>query len=216
MNDAVRLAEIRTDYRRDRLRRVDLKADPIEQFTRWLQEAIDEKALEPTAMSLATVSAEGHPLVRTVLLKGIDERGFVFFTNLGSRKASHLGTTPFASLLFPWLALERQVIVRGSVEPVSREEAEVYFASRPRESRLAAWASAQSSPIASREVLENELRAMEERFGDGDVPLPPFWGGFRVKPETVEFWQGGSHRLHDRFEYTRQPGGEWRIERLSP
>ena len=166
-------------------------------------------------MVLATVSADGQPLQRTVLLKGIDDRGFVFYTNLESRKAQHLRENQRVSLLFAWYRLERQVIVRGTATPVSREEAETYFASRPRESQLAAWASQQSSIIPGRETLEARLAEVKSRFGDGPVPLPPFWGGFRVTPVTIEFWQGGAHRLHDRFEYTATPQG-WKIERLSP
>lgn len=220
MNDpasaSVPLADIRTDYRRGRLRRADLEADPFAQFQHWLREAIDAGVREPTAMSLATVDAEGRPLLRTVLLKGLDESGFVFYTNLESRKARQMEENAAVSLLFPWLALERQVIVRGRTARVAEEEAQDYFASRPRESQLAAWASAQSRPIASRQVLETSLEAVRERFGEGAIPLPPFWGGFRVEPETVEFWQGGSYRLHDRFEYRRVPAGGWEISRLSP
>ncbi len=210
------LADIRTDYRRGHLRREVLQPGPMEQFSLWMEEAVGAKLLEPTAMSLATTGADGFPLVRTVLLKGLDARGFVFFTNLESRKARQIDENSAVSLLFPWLALERQVIVRGRAERLPSPDALQYFASRPRESQLAAWASRQSSAIASRAVLEAELEKLKARFGEGDIPLPPFWGGYRVKPETVEFWQGGSHRLHDRFEYTRQPDGSWIIERLSP
>lgn len=209
------LADIRTDYRRGRLRRADLSGSPIAQFRLWMADAVESGEREPTAMSLATVSGKGRPLLRTVLLKGVDERGFVFFTNLGSRKATHIGENAHVSLLFPWLSIERQVIVRGAVVPVSEEEAMAYFASRPRDSQLAAWASRQSRAIPSRDALEAELEAVKARFGDGPVPLPPFWGGFRVTPETVEFWQGGANRLHDRFEYTRTGEG-WSLERLSP
>lgn len=209
------LGDIRTDYRKGRLCRENLAENPIAQFKEWLEEAIHSKEPEPTAMILATVSADGQPLQRNVLLKGIDDRGFVFYTNLESRKAKHLSENPKASLLFSWYTLERQVIVRGEVGRVSVEDAAAYFASRPRESQLAAWASRQSSVIPDRETLERSLAEMKERFGDGPVPLPPFWGGFRVRPSAIEFWQGGAHRLHDRFQYSVTDEG-WKIERLSP
>ncbi len=212
------LADIRKSYERGQLRRADLAADPLAQFDRWMQEATDAKVVEPTAMSLATAGSEGVPRVRTVLLKGVSEAGFVFYTNFESRKGHALTENPVASLLFPWLALERQVLVTGRVERVGDDEAARYFASRPRDSRLGAWTSGQSQPVASREVLEEELARVKERFGaeEGAVPLPPFWGGFRVRPETVEFWQGRANRLHDRFEYTRRAEGGWTIQRLSP
>ncbi len=211
------LADERKNYLRGQLRRVDLQGDPIRQFHRWMQDAHEAKVVEPTAMSLATVGADGHPRVRTVLLKGLDDRGFVFFSNFASRKGRQLGENPRASLLFPWLALERQVLVAGSVARVDDEETRTYFDSRPRESRLAAWASQQSDAVASRAALDSGLDAIRLRFGpEGEVPVPPFWGGYRVRPDTVEFWQGRASRLHDRFEYTRQPDGSWAIERLSP
>lgn len=210
------LADIRSDYRKGALRREDLKPDPVDMFNFWLEEAIDAKVVEPTAMSLATASADGRPLLRTVLLKGLDTRGFVFFTNLESRKARHLEENPQVSLLFPWLTLERQVIVTGRADKISAIESLKYFMSRPRESQLAAWASRQSKAISSRKVLEMEWSTLKEKFGAGKIPLPAFWGGYRVKPETIEFWQGGPNRLHDRFEYTAQPDGSWQIERLAP
>ncbi len=210
------LADLRSEYRRARLRRESLHADPIEQFLLWLGEATSAGVIEPTAMTLATAWGDGRPLVRTVLLKGIDARGFVFFTNLGSRKARQIGENPHVSLLFPWLALERQVIVTGKAEKVSEPEALAYFAGRPRESQIAAWASEQSAPISSRQVLETAWEKMKEKFGDGEVPLPSFWGGYRVKPDTVEFWQGGPSRLHDRFQYTPEADGAWKIQRLAP
>lgn len=210
------LADIRNDYRRGHLHREDLKADPVEQFQLWLDEAIRAAVVEPTAMSLATAGADGRPRLRTVLLKGLDARGFVFFTNLGSRKARHLEENPAVSLLFPWLALERQVVVSGVVERLPESDALAYFSTRPRESQLAAWASRQSSPLSSRAVLEEELEKVKERFGAGEIPLPPFWGGYRVNPSAIEFWQGGPNRLHDRFEYTRQGDGPWVVGRLSP
>ena len=210
------LADVRTDYRKGKLRREDLKPDPIEMFNLWLEDAIAAAVIEPTAMSLATVDAEGKPFLRTVLLKGLDARGFVFFTNLESRKAEHLAANPHVSLMFPWLALERQIVVRGRAQKISALESLKYFMSRPRESQLAAWASRQSRAISSRKVLEMEWSKLKEKFGMGKIPLPSFWGGYRVQPEAIEFWQGGPNRLHDRFEYTAQPGGGWLIERLSP
>ena len=210
------LADLRSDYARGELRRNDLHADPLLQFNAWLSEAVEAKVPEPTAMSLATIDSDGAPRVRTVLLKGLDARGFAFYTNLESRKGRALAERPVASLLFPWILIERQVIVTGTVERVSDEEAAAYFASRPLRSRLAAWSSAQSLPITSRTQLETQLSEIEARFSDGVVPLPPFWGGFRVKPARIEFWQGRRDRLHDRFEYTPQADGTWSIERLAP
>jgi pyridoxamine 5'-phosphate oxidase len=210
------LADVRTDYRRGKLRREDLKPDPIDMFNLWLEDTLDAGVIEPTAMSLATASADGRPLLRTVLLKGLDARGFVFFTNMESRKARHLEENPQVSLLFPWLTLERQVIVTGRADKIPALESLTYFMSRPRESQLAAWASQQSRAISSRTVLEMEWSKIKEKFGAGKVPLPSFWGGYRVKPKTIEFWQGGANRLHDRFEYTAQADGGWRIERLAP
>jgi pyridoxamine 5'-phosphate oxidase len=210
------IADFRTDYRRGRLRREDLDLDPIAQFRRWLDDALHSDVIEPTAMSLATAWSDGRPLVRTVLLKAVDPRGFVFFTNLESRKARQISENPNVSLLFPWLALERQVIVTGCAGKLSIFEAVSYFVTRPRGSQLAAWASRQSAAIASRKVLEMEWERLKRKFGDGEIPLPSFWGGYRVVPETLEFWQGGRDRLHDRFEYQRLPGDSWRIERLAP
>ncbi len=211
------LADERKNYLRGQLRRADLQRDPVQQFHRWMQEAHEAKVVEPTAMSLATVGSDGRPRVRTVLLKGLDARGFVFYSNFGSRKGRQLGENPLASLLFPWLALERQVLVTGSVVRIDDRETRTYFNSRPRESRLAAWASQQSDAVTSRAALDADLDAVRLRFGThGEVPVPPFWGGYRVQPDTVEFWQGRANRMHDRFEYTRQPDGSWAIERLSP
>ena len=211
------LADIRTDYHRGHLHRRDLLPDPIAQFSRWMDEAVQARIVDPTAMSLATVGTDGLPRVRTVLLKGVDARGFVFYTNFDSRKGRQLGESAAVSLLFPWLSLERQVLVAGQAQKVSDEDAARYFASRPRDSQLSAWTSRQSQPVPSREALEGELAAIKERVGEGEIPLPPFWGGYRVRPVTIEFWQGGSARLHDRFEYTRQGDSEdWTMERLSP
>ena len=210
------LAEIRNAYCRGKLQRADLHQDPIEQFNLWLKDAIDAGIVEPTAMSLATTGADGRPLVRTVLLKGLDPRGFVFFTNLESRKARQLEENPNAALLFPWLVLERQVIVAGPAEKLSSAEVLKYFLTRPRESQIAAWASRQSTVISSRKILEMEWAKLKAKFDAGQVPLPSFWGGYRVKPVTIEFWQGRQNRLHDRFEYTLQPDGSWRLDRLAP
>lgn len=190
-------------------------ADPIVQFGRWFANAEAADLIEPTAMTLATVGAGGRPSARMVLLKGFDERGFVFYTNYESRKAGELDGNPAAALVFWWGALQRQVRVEGAVERVHREESEAYFRSRPLGSRLGAWASAQSQVIAGRAELEERLEELTARYGDGDVPLPPFWGGYRVRPEVVEFWQGRPNRLHDRLRYRRTPGG-WEIDRLSP
>jgi pyridoxamine 5'-phosphate oxidase len=210
------LADIRTDYQRGRLRREDLREDPIEQFQVWLNEACTAGLTEPTAMSLATSSKDGRCLLRTVLLKGSDQRGFVFFTNLESRKARHIQENPNVSLLFPWLTLERQVVVTGEAARISTVESLKYFLSRPRGSQLAAWASSQSNVISSRQVLEMEWERLKDKFGTGQIPLPSFWGGYRVTPDTIEFWQGGRHRLHDRFQYVRQTDGAWSINRLAP
>ena len=211
------LADERKNYLRGQLRRADLHADPVQQFNRWIQAAKAAGVVEPTAMSLATVGADGLPRVRTVLLKGLDARGFVFYTNFDSRKGRQLGENPRASLLFPWLALERQVLVSGAVTRIDDEETLAYFRSRPRESQLAAWASRQSEPVASRAVLDAGLDDLRLRFGThGAVPVPPFWGGYRVEPQAVEFWQGRANRMHDRFEYTREPDGSWTTARLSP
>jgi pyridoxamine 5'-phosphate oxidase len=210
------IASIRKNYQAGRLHRADLDPDPFVQFSRWLDEAFRAGVTEPTAMSLATAWKDGRPLVRTVLLKGLDSNGFVFYTNLESRKARQLAENPNAALLFPWLALERQVTVTGLVSLLPKVEVIKYFALRPRESQISAWASPQSSPISSRKDLEREWENIRRKFGEGKVPLPPFWGGYRLGPKTIEFWQGGQNRLHDRFEYSRQPNGSWAIERLAP
>ncbi len=210
------LADVRKNYRAGRLQREELLADPIAQFSLWLDDAFRAGVIEPNAMSLATVWKDGRPLVRTVLLKGFDTRGFVFFTNLESRKARQLAENPNASLLFPWLALERQVIATGLASKLPAVDVLRYFATRPRESQLSAWASPQSQKVSSRKFLEMEWEHMKRKFSAGEVPLPSFWGGYRIQPDTIEFWQGGPNRLHDRFEYTRQSDDSWTIERLAP
>lgn len=213
---------MRRDYRRDELLETDLAADWHTQFAAWLADAIAAHLPEPNAMVLATVGADGRPSVRTVLLKGFEERGFTFFTNYGSRKAKELDETPYASLLFPWHAIQRQVIVSGRAERTSREETEAYFGERPRGSQLGAWASPQSQAVESRVVLDEAWAEYDRRYPD-EVPAPPYWGGYRIVPETVEFWQGRSSRLHDRLRFRKTPRGtapqderKWVVERLAP
>ncbi len=208
------LADERKSYTRGTLRRSDLTKCPIEFFEKWYAEA-KGYVHEGNAMTLATVSKDGQPLQRTVLLKTVDERGFVFYSNYLSRKAKMMQENDQVCLLFPWIDLERQVIIRGRVEKVSREESQAYFVTRPRESQLGAWVSEQSSDIENREVLENGLKELEAQFEGKDIPLPDFWGGYLVRPDTIEFWQGGPGRVHDRFEY-RRDGDVWNAVRLSP
>ena len=209
------LAELRRDYRRAGLAETDLAPSWHEQFERWFTDAHDGGLREPNAVVLATATAEGRPSARTVLLKAYDERGLVFFTNLTSRKAREVSANPQASLVFPWIDLERQVVVVGAVEPVSRQETEQYFRSRPRGAQIGAWTSRQSTVLASRAVLEQRRAEVEERFAGRDVAVPGFWGGLRVVPETVEFWQGREDRLHDRLQF-RRTAGEWVVERVAP
>ena len=204
------------DFSRPPLLMEELEPDPIVQFEKWFREAWDENYPMPHAMSLATASAEGLPTVRTVLLKGYDSNGFVFFTNYGSRKAKQISNNPQAALLFPWVRLGRQVTVAGRVEKISKSESVQYFLSRPRGSQLSAWASAQSTVISSRAILESAFATVKRRFADGEVPLPDFWGGYRVDPDSIEFWQNRKDRLHDRFLYNRGENGAWRIDRLTP
>ena len=210
------LDQIRREYLQGGLRREDLPADPLALFETWQKQAIACGLTDPTAMVIATVGPNGQPSQRLVLLKQLDGRGFVFYTNYGSRKAREIAGNPRVSLLFPWHGMERQVKVTGTAEKVSVAESVKYFMTRPRDSQLAAWASEQSAPLGSREVLMTQLARMKEKFAQGEVPLPDFWGGIRVYPRELEFWQGGANRLHDRFQYTRQDGAEWRIQRLAP
>jgi len=196
-----------------------MASDPIQQFETWLQQAREAGLAEPNAMVLATADRDGRPSARTVLLKRVDERGFVFYTNQQSRKADDLSGNPHCALVFPWHAMERQVRVEGSATKLPGDEVDAYFASRPRESQLGAWASArQSAVVSSRESLDDAYAAVRARFADAEVPPPPFWGGYRVRPETVEFWQGRLARMHDRLRYRRVAVGDppWLIERLSP
>jgi pyridoxamine 5'-phosphate oxidase len=209
------LADLRRDYTLGGLRRADLLADPLQQLEKWLKAAIEGGVVEPNAMSLATVSAEGQPTARTVLLKGIDARGLVFFTNYESHKGRDMAANPRVSLLLHWRELERQVVVCGTVSKATRAESEAYFKSRPEGSRLAAWASQQSAVIPDRAFLEKKLAEVTEKFRDGQIPTPPHWGGYVVASASMEFWQGRVNRLHDRFVYTKN-GGNWMIERLSP
>ncbi|MCA8503090.1 pyridoxamine 5'-phosphate oxidase [Burkholderia multivorans] len=211
------LADLRINYSRASLDEADAAPDPFAQFDRWFNEALAAKLPEPNTMTLATVGADGRPSARIVLVKGVDERGFVFFTNYESRKGRDLAAHPYAALLFYWIELERQVRIEGRVEKTSADESDRYFASRPVGSRIGAWASEQSAVIDSRATLEAREKAFSERYGD-DPPRPPHWGGYRVVPDTVEFWQGRPSRLHDRLVYTRDaaaPHG-WTISRLSP
>jgi pyridoxamine 5'-phosphate oxidase len=193
----------------------DLLPDPIEQLRRWVDAAREAGVALPEAMALATADADGRPSVRHVLMRGLDRRGIVFFTNYGSRKALELAANPHAAVVFLWRELDRQVSARGRVERTSLEESEAYFRTRPREARIGAWASVQSAPVASREEVDERYRAFAQRYPGDDVPLPPHWGGFRLVPESFEFWKGRAHRLHDRFRYGRNAGG-WSIERLYP
>jgi pyridoxamine 5'-phosphate oxidase len=210
------LADQRKDYSLAGLAEKDLARDPFRQFEKWFQEAEAAKVPEPNSMILSTADGDARPSARIVLLKGLDGRGFVFYTNYDSRKGRALDRNPLASLLFPWVALERQVIVEGPVAKVPREESETYFHSRPRPSQLAAWAAQQSSLITGRAVLEEGVKALERKYAGQEVPLPPNWGGYRLSPETIEFWQGRRNRLHDRLRYRRARDGSWVVERLAP
>ncbi|WP_337021186.1 pyridoxamine 5'-phosphate oxidase [Pantoea anthophila] len=209
------IAHLRREYTRGGLRRKDLPDDPVVLFEQWLSQACEAKLPDPTAMTVATVDEQGQPWQRIVLLKHFDAQGMVFYTNLGSRKALQLANNPRICLHFPWHYLERQVMVLGEVEKLSPLEVLKYFHSRPRDSQIGAWVSKQSSRISTRGILEGKFLELKQKFQQGDVPLPSFWGGYRVKFHTLEFWQGGEHRLHDRFIYQRDHDG-WKIDRLAP
>jgi len=233
------IAELRREYNLTGLRRADLEPDPIVQFGKWFDQAAGARAsgrirkfcirlykslllvvgaepMDVNAMTLATTDEQGRPSARVVLLKGVDQRGFVFHTNYESRKGRELDQNPQAALVFYWSDLERQVCVAGEVAKLSREESDAYFQSRPRGSRIAAWASQQSEPVRDRAALEERWNQFEAKYPGQDVPRPPHWGGYVLRPGRIEFWQGRPNRLHDRFRYTRKPDGTWQIERLSP
>jgi pyridoxamine 5'-phosphate oxidase len=212
------LQDNRREYDYGKLTRESLSDNPFEQFKLWMDQALEAGIQDPTAMSVATVDASGKPWQRMVLLKDFDQRGFVFYTNLGSRKAREIEGNPQVSLHFPWLQLDRQVIVGGRAERLSTVDVMKYFLSRPKGSQLAAWASKQSSRINSRQALETQFAQVKDKFSKGEIPLPDFWGGYRVVPEEIEFWQGGEQRLHDRFSYQLDDDKhvDWDISRLSP
>ena len=207
------LSNLRKEYLKSGIVKDDLKSNPIEQFSLWFDQAIEANIIEPSAMSLAT--SDDYIGIRTVLLKFFDDKGFVFFTNYESKKSKQLQNNPQAALLFPWLALERQVKIIGSVEKITKLESLKYFSSRPKDSQIGAWSSQQSSKISSRAILVDQFAVMKKKFANGEIPLPDFWGGYRVVPQSIEFWQGRESRLHDRLIYERKDE-EWVISRLSP
>jgi pyridoxamine 5'-phosphate oxidase len=211
----MKLADIRRDYTIGGLRRKDLNDNPIDFFQQWLKDAVEAELTDPTAMTVATVDENGQPFQRIVLLKNVDNDGFVFYTNLASRKSQHIEHNGKISLHFPWHSMERQVNITGTAEKLSAMENMKYFSSRPKSSQIAAWASKQSSRLSARGVLEGKYLELKQKFAKGEIPIPSFWGGYRIKAESIEFWQGGEHRLHDRFLYSKQES-EWNIERLAP
>lgn len=211
------LSQFRREYLKGGLSRADLNNDPVLQFSAWFEQARKTEIADPTAMVLATVGSSGRPSQRTVLLKYFDQKGFVFFTNFESRKAMEIKGNSQVSLLFVWLELERQVMINGVASKISVTESAKYFMSRPKESQMAAWVSSQSHPLTSKQILMQKFQEMKTKIGEGKVPLPSFWGGYRVAPLEIEFWQGGQNRLHDRFLYTKdESAGDWIVNRLAP
>lgn len=211
------IAHLREDYRLASLDIQDVDINPLKQFNKWFSEALNAQILEPNAMTLATVTAEGRPAARIVLLKELDTEGFVFYTNYNSHKGQELAHNPFAALCFNWLDLQRQVRIEGTVKKVPPSVSEAYFVSRPKGSQVGAWASPQSNVIENRAVLEEKFKELDEKYADSDtVPYPEHWGGYIVVPTVIEFWQGRSSRLHDRIRYTRSENNDWKIERLAP
>ncbi|MCB0167694.1 MAG: pyridoxamine 5'-phosphate oxidase [Anaerolineae bacterium] len=210
------VTDLRIEYESPSLRRNNLKANPLEQFKVWLDEAIAADIIEPQAMTLSTATIDGIPSARTVLLRGFDERGFVFYTNYQSQKGRELAENPHAALTFYWSVLHRQVRIAGSVSRVSSEDSDSYFKSRPEGSKIGAWASKQSQVLRSRAELEREVKEFETEFKDKEIPRPLYWGGYRLAPDVIEFWQGQTSRLHDRFRYVRENDESWLIQRLSP
>ena len=210
------IAQLRENYTKGTLNINDVSLEPIAQFQRWFNEAVETQLPEPNAMHLATVGANDKPVGRIVLLKGVDSKGFTFFTNYQSRKGSDLAVHPYAAITFFWVELERQVRIEGMIEKVSDQESDAYFAVRPRSSQIGAWVSAQSTVIESRELLEERTQYYEVEFAGKSVPRPAHWGGYCLAPYYVEFWQGRPSRLHDRLQYTLLPAGDWKIDRLAP
>ena len=216
MSDDKSIAAIRKVYQLESLLEKDLDPDPMKQFANWWQHALESKIEEPNAMTLATCSASGRPSARIVLLKGIENNGFVFFTNYLSRKGTEIHDNPFVSLLFFWKELERQVRIEGKITRVPAKESDEYFSSRPKESRIGAWSSPQSRVIESREILQKNVEKYNAQFAEGIIPRPEFWGGYQVQPDHIEFWQGRPGRLHDRLRYALDENNTWKIERLAP
>ncbi len=218
MASVIDIRDLRNEYCQQVLKREDLHTDPVEQFRLWFNQATQVELVEPNAMILATIDSMCKPDTRTVLLKAFDTDGFVFYTNYESKKAIQMEANPWVSVTFPWYPLERQVIINGRVSKISTAESLKYYLSRPRGSQLGAWVSQQSQVISSRKILESKLKEMQAKFAKGDIPLPSFWGGYRIRPHQVEFWQGGTNRLHDRFRYLRiiEDENRWQIDRLSP
>ncbi|MBE9166455.1 pyridoxamine 5'-phosphate oxidase [Pleurocapsales cyanobacterium LEGE 06147] len=210
------VADLRQNYSRCGLSETDVDPNPFKQFATWFQQAVNAQLIEPNAMTLATATPDGQPFARIVLLKDFDERGFVFYTNYQSNKGRQLADNPWAALVFWWAPLERQVRIEGKVEKITPQESDAYFHSRPKESQLGAWVSNQSQIIVSRELLDQKLEEIKARYTDREIPRPPYWGGFRVVPTNIEFWQGRPSRLHDRLRYRLTEEKAWLIERLSP